>query len=222
MEVKIVYFEKEGEENTDVVLALAKKRAGELGIKNIVVASTKGNTAVKAVNVFSGFNVVAVTHVFGGREPNTAEFLEENRKLVESKGGKILTTAHAFGGINQALQSTGRMPPPGAGLQPAGGTPQSQRAGAPGGGPPAGGVPPARSGTGDIIASTLGIFGRGMKVACEISAMAADAGLVRCDEDIIAIAGTHAGADVAVVLQPANAHRFFDTRIKEIICKPRT
>ena len=220
MEGKIVYFEKEGPENTDAVLALVKKRAGELGIKNIVVASTHGNTAVKAVNVFTGFNIIVVTHVFGGREPNTAEFSEESRKLVESKGGRVLTTAHAFGGINQALQAE-RMPPPGARSQSAGGAPQPQRA--PGGGPPpGGGAPPARSGTGDIIASTLGIFGRGMKVACEISAMAADAGLVRCNEEIIAIAGSGEGADVAVILQPANAHRFFDTRIKEIICKPRT
>lgn len=30
-----------------------------------------------------------------------------------------------------------------------------------------------------------------------------------------------AGADVAIVVQPANANRFFDLKVKEIICKPR-
>jgi hypothetical protein len=73
----------------------------------------------------------------------------------------------------------------------------------------------------EIIAYTLRIFGEGMKVACEIALMAADAGLVRTDEPVMAIAGTGRGADTAVVLRPANAQDFFDMRIMEILCKPR-
>jgi hypothetical protein len=73
----------------------------------------------------------------------------------------------------------------------------------------------------EIIAYTLRIFGEGMKVACEMALMAADAGLVRTDEPVIAIAGTGRGADTAVVLRPANAQTFFDMRIMEILCKPR-
>lgn len=73
----------------------------------------------------------------------------------------------------------------------------------------------------EIIAYALRIFGEGMKVVCEIALMAADAGLVRTDEEVIAIAGTGRGADTAVVLVPANAQSFFDLRILEILCKPR-
>lgn len=73
----------------------------------------------------------------------------------------------------------------------------------------------------EIIAYTLRIFGEGMKVACEITLMAADAGLVHTGEPVIAIAGTGRGADTAVVLRPANAQTFFDMRIMEILCKPR-
>lgn len=73
----------------------------------------------------------------------------------------------------------------------------------------------------EIIAYALRIFGEGMKVVCEIALMAADAGLVRTDEEVIAIAGTGRGADTAVVLVPANAQSFFDMRIQEILCKPR-
>jgi hypothetical protein len=51
--------------------------------------------------------------------------------------------------------------------------------------------------------------------------MAADAGLVRTDEECIAIGGTGRGADTAVVLQPNYVHRLFNTRVKEVICKPR-
>jgi hypothetical protein len=74
---------------------------------------------------------------------------------------------------------------------------------------------------GEVIADALRIFGQGVKVVCEMAAMAADSGLVRTDEDIIAVAGSGRGADTAVVMKPANTHDFFDLRIKEIICKPR-
>jgi len=73
---------------------------------------------------------------------------------------------------------------------------------------------------GDVIANVLRIFGQGMKVVCEITLMAADAGLVRTDEDIIVIAGSGRGADTAVMLRPVNSTVFFDLRVKEILCKP--
>jgi len=190
MELKTTYFEKPGgAENTDKTIALAKARAKELGIKTIIIASTVGGTAVKAVNAFKGFKVIVVTHVAGFREANTQEFTEENRKIVETKGGIILTAAHAFGGIHRALINT--KPP----------TPSNN--------------------IGDIVAMTLRMFGQGMKVACEIAAMAADAGLVRTDEEIISIGGTGRGADTALVVQPEYTHRFFNLKVKELICKPR-
>jgi hypothetical protein len=77
------------------------------------------------------------------------------------------------------------------------------------------------SSPGEIVAQTLRIFGTGMKVAIECAVMAADAGLVRTDEDIISIAGTRNGADTAIVLQPVNSQDFFGLQIKEILCKPR-
>jgi len=73
----------------------------------------------------------------------------------------------------------------------------------------------------EIIAGTLRIFGQGTKVAAEIAMMAADAGLVRTDEEVISVGGTGAGLDTAVILSPVNTHSFFDMTIKEIICKPR-
>jgi hypothetical protein len=53
----------------------------------------------------------------------------------------------------------------------------------------------------EIIAYTLRIFGEGMKVVCEISLMAADAGLIRTGEPVLAIAGTGSGADIATLSQ---------------------
>jgi hypothetical protein len=185
MKVKTVYFEKPGSENTDEVLRIAKQRAQELGIKTIVLASTRGDTAVRATEAFQGLKVIVVSHVTGLRQPDTQEFTEENRKLVESKGGVILTTTHAFGGLSRAMRSKFNMYV-----------------------------------LGETIADTLRIFGQGMKVVCEISMMAADSGLVRSDEDVVAIAGSSRGADTAVVLKPVNTHNFFDLKIREILCKP--
>ncbi|MFH0848676.1 MAG: pyruvate kinase alpha/beta domain-containing protein [archaeon] len=73
----------------------------------------------------------------------------------------------------------------------------------------------------EIIAHVLRLFGAGVKVACEISCMATDAGLIRTNEDVIGIGGTGGGADAAIVVRAANTHNFFDMRIREIICKPR-
>jgi len=72
----------------------------------------------------------------------------------------------------------------------------------------------------EIMAHTLRIFGQGTKVAIEIALMAADAGLIRTDEDVISIGGTGEGADTALVLQGANSAHFFNLKVREVLCKP--
>jgi len=72
----------------------------------------------------------------------------------------------------------------------------------------------------EIIASSLRVFGQGTKVAIEIALMAADAGLVRTDENCISLGGTEEGVDTALVLKPVNSFRFFDLKVREVICKP--
>jgi hypothetical protein len=185
VESKTAYFKNPGSENTEEVLRIARRRAEELGIKTIVVASTNGDTAVKAMDVFQGLRVIIVSHVTGFFEPDTQKFTGQNRKIVESKGGTILTAAHAFAGLSRAMRHKYNMYV-----------------------------------LGEVIADTLRIFGHGTKVACEIALMAVDSGLVHTDEEVIAIGGTDHGADTALVLRPANTHRFFDLKVKEILCKP--
>jgi hypothetical protein len=73
----------------------------------------------------------------------------------------------------------------------------------------------------EIAAQSLRMIGTGIKVAIECAVMAADAGLVRTDEDVIAVAGTGGGADTAIIVQPVNSQDFFDLKVKEILCKPR-
>jgi hypothetical protein len=72
----------------------------------------------------------------------------------------------------------------------------------------------------ELMANVLRLWGEGTKVCVEITLMAADAGLISTDKDIVAIAGTGKGADTALRILPANASRFFELRIKEVIAKP--
>lgn len=73
----------------------------------------------------------------------------------------------------------------------------------------------------EIIAYTLRMLGQGVKVGVEITTMALDAGLIPYGERVIAVAGSGRGADSAIILRPAHAKDILDTRIEEIICKPR-
>ncbi|MDD4360464.1 MAG: pyruvate kinase alpha/beta domain-containing protein [Syntrophaceticus sp.] len=73
----------------------------------------------------------------------------------------------------------------------------------------------------EIIAQTLRMLGQGVKVCTEISGMALDAGMIPYGEEVVAVAGSGTGADTALVITPAHSKSFFDTKIKEIICKPR-
>jgi hypothetical protein len=182
---KTTYFEKPGPENTEETLKLAKKRAKELNIKNIIVATTSGETGAKASKLFKDYNLIIVSHVTGFKKPDHQELQPKNRNTITKNKAKILTTAHAFGTIGRAINKKFST------IQADG-----------------------------LVANVLRTFGQGTKVACEISCMAADAGLIEVCEDAIAVGGTRSGADTAVVLKPTNTHAFFELKIKEIICKP--
>lgn len=70
-----------------------------------------------------------------------------------------------------------------------------------------------------IIADVLRMFGQGTKVAVEIAAMAADAGLIPI-KPLLCIAGTGHGLDTALLIDPKNSKRLFDMKILDVIAKP--
>lgn len=186
MEIQSVYFPEPGSANTEKTLEIARKRAEQLGIKTMVVASTSGETGVKAVKVFANYKVVVVTHAAGFPAPDVQELTEQNRAKIVEKGGMVLTATHAFGGVGRAVRRKFN-------------TYQVD----------------------EIMAHTLRVFGQGTKVACEIVLMAADAGLIRTDEEVISVGGTGLGADTALVIKPAHTHDFFELKVREVLCKPR-
>jgi len=71
-----------------------------------------------------------------------------------------------------------------------------------------------------IIADTLRIFGQGTKVAVEIIAMAADAGLIP-PRPVIGIGGTEHGADTLILAEGTNSKKLFDMKVIDVIAKPK-
>lgn len=183
--VPCLYFDEPGPVNTEATLKRAAIRAAELDIEQVVVASASGQTALQAAEIFQGRRLVVVTHSTGFYRPDFQEMPDQVRRLLEEKGVKVLTSQHAFGGVNRAVRK--------------------------------------KLGTyelDEIIAYTLRAFGEGMKVAIEVSLMAADAGLLETSKPCIAMGGTEKGVDTAILLRPVNAQNFFDLRVMEILAKP--
>jgi hypothetical protein len=104
VEKSILYFDEVGEVNTEATLEAAKRRAEELGVRDIVVASTRGGTGLRAAELFKGYNVVVVTHSAGFREPGKLEVPEETLAKIRGAGGRVLTTGHAFMGVSAAMR----------------------------------------------------------------------------------------------------------------------
>ena len=194
VQVTATYFEKPGKENTQRTFELAKKRAEELGIKTILVASTRGETGVKACETFRGYDVVVVTHSTGFKEPNHQELTDENRAAIEAVGGKILTCQHAFGGVGRAVRKKLK-------------TYELEE---------------LIAYTLRLFGEGMKVVVEMALMAADAGLVRTDepaSSHVR--SGVIGIAGTGKGADTAVVLKPANVQAFFDLKVLEVLCKPR-
>ena len=84
----MTYFEKPGRDNIDQTLKIVRNRVKELGVKNIVLASTRGFTAEKAFDAFKETDVKLIV-VGIGRDSFPQELLgrleEEGHQVCFSK-----------------------------------------------------------------------------------------------------------------------------------------
>jgi hypothetical protein len=98
MKKKIMYFDKTGPSGTDETLLLSKKRADEIGIRDIIIASNHGSTGLKATKIFdtSKYNIIVVTICEGFKSEGWAMTNQEREQLIE-KGMKVFTGIHALG-----------------------------------------------------------------------------------------------------------------------------
>lgn len=105
MQKTVTYFEKPGPGNSTDCLEIAKKAINESGCKHIVVATTCGDTGQLFAEALkdTDINVVAVTHSFGFKEPNTIELTPEARKRIEAAGATIYTGTMITHSLETAL-----------------------------------------------------------------------------------------------------------------------
>ncbi|MEA2038072.1 MAG: pyruvate kinase alpha/beta domain-containing protein [Nanoarchaeota archaeon] len=90
---EIIYFEKPGRSNTDECIEAVKRRIVEGDIKQLVVASGTGETALKFAGVCE--NVVCVSY-HAGMKPEKKEALEENSSKLKEKEIKLVNSTHTL------------------------------------------------------------------------------------------------------------------------------
>lgn len=93
MQKTVIYFMKPGPDNTGDCLEIVKTAAADLNCKNIVVASTNGDTGRLFAEGMKDrdVNLVIVTHSHGFKEPNTIELTDEAREAITAAGATIYT-----------------------------------------------------------------------------------------------------------------------------------
>ena len=178
---------------------VVKRRATELGVKKIIVASSTGDSAKKAVKNLGteDFEIIVVTDraeaIF-----DVESLPEETRRVWKIKPGtKVYLSGISHDspvrreleemGVNWIIQATEVF----RGFNVPGGCNVAQ-----------------------VISKTLHLFGSGTKVAVEITLMACDAGAVIAGKDVIAMGGTDKGLNTALYLTAAHTDEFFGTGIK--------
>ena len=98
MQKNILYFEQPGSANTDATLSAARTRAEELGIRQVVIASSHGSTALRAREIFSGLPVEIIAVTINAAYSDLGwSMTEAERQPLLAQGIKVLTSVHTLG-----------------------------------------------------------------------------------------------------------------------------
>jgi hypothetical protein len=201
MEKKIIYFDEPGPQNTDAVIKAVKEKLKDLEFRYVVVASESGKTALKVASQLSEFDVrIVCVSGYAGIRKTEGRSWPDIKGEVKEELDRLKVKV-----LNE--------------------TPWIFRSSA---------IDYhflGESAPSVIMHKVLSRFmGYGFKTAIEITLLAAEAGAIPTDEEVIAIAGTGwlgGGADCAIIVRPSvlpNAW-FIDgekgLEVREIIAIPR-
>ena len=107
--IEVTYFEKGGPHNTNKALQIARIYADQFKIYDIVIASTTGTTASKALEFFNPkkYNIVIITHsyYFAGIN-NRQEFPEDLMERLREQGLRIFSSTHSMAGIERSMRKS--------------------------------------------------------------------------------------------------------------------
>ncbi len=109
LNIEVTYFEKGGPHNTNKALQVARIYADQFNIYDIVIASTTGTTASKALEFFNPkkYNIVIITHsyYFAGIN-NRQEFPEDLMERLREQGLTIFSSTHSMAGIERSIRKS--------------------------------------------------------------------------------------------------------------------
>jgi len=217
----IQYFERPGPANTEETLRCCGERASELGLDTLVLASLRGKSAEKALEILdgSGLKIVAVTVPPGARWivdslnndiwddiPELTAFRKEwvdaglthIRMDMDEKTEASLTAA----GVTIVR---GTIPLYGLGTA----------------------LSASFKGLNyeQYFTEALRLLSGGLLVCVEVAIMAADANVLTLGAEVVVAAGTSMGLDTAGVFRPSTSLAFCDPaeglEIRELIAMPR-
>ncbi len=102
-----MYFAQAGEHNTEDALRIAVEEAEARGIQHLVVASTRGDTGLKAARLIAGRGVslVVVTHNTGFSQEGVQEFDPHKKAEIERLGGKVYTGTMVLRSLGTAIRT---------------------------------------------------------------------------------------------------------------------
>ncbi len=153
-EKSITYFNTPGKDNTEATLNLALERAREPGIKHVIVASSSGETATRALEIIDqkGLDVqlVVVTYHTGFLMEGEDSMPPEIENYLKEQGVRFVRQSHMLSGVERSF---------------------SKRLG-------------GASRVEAVAEALRSLFGHGLKVCVEIAIMAADSSAVPLEESI--------------------------------------
>ena len=99
-----MHFKRKGSGNTAQTVKLALAAAGERGIRNIVVASSSGRTALLFANDI-GIAVVCVANAYGYPDSGKGGLDKATRDRLKQESIEVLATTHVLSGVERGISS---------------------------------------------------------------------------------------------------------------------
>ena len=103
--MEMILFKNPGIENTEETLRIAIEEMKKSNLETLVISSTRGYSAEKALEIIpEDVKLIVVTHHYGFKKENECEFSEELRKRIVEKGYSVLTATHTLSGIERTFR----------------------------------------------------------------------------------------------------------------------
>ena len=99
-------FKQPGHENTEQALSILQDGVKRYGVRQVVVASTYGDTGLATAKIFTGTDVkvVVVTHNAGFKEQGKIEMSPGTREEIEALGARVYTGTMPFRNIGTSIR----------------------------------------------------------------------------------------------------------------------